>query len=258
MMGKFGSNIPKNRKIYGNCTVYSPDGHLMFRCDGKKASWYLKRNLAQILQEDPLSIKLNFIPKGLGNHDKPFGLSEMNNICVNCGTEFFLTRHHVVPICYRKHFPLNLKSHNFHDVLSVCMDCHESYERKATELKKELGDKYNAPINGICLDNRHLLKAIKNCNTILRGTSGIPEDRVSVIRNEIREFLGRDFTDEDIKTISETKQTILEKTHGQVVMEKITDIQSFIETWREHFIKNNECKYLPSDWNIKNEIIISE
>jgi hypothetical protein len=257
-MGKFGSNIPKDRKIYGNCTVYSPDGYLMFRCDNKKANWYLKRNLAKISQKDPLSIVLKFVPKGLGNHNKPFGLSEMNNRCVNCGTEFFLTRHHVVPICYRKHFPLNLKSHNFHDVLSVCMDCHESYERKATELKRELGDKYNAPINGICLDNRHLLKTIKNCNTILRGTSGIPKDRVDDINNEIREFLGRDFTNDDIIKISETKQTILEKTHGQVVMEKITDIQSFIEMWREHFIKNNECKYLPTNWNIKSEIIINE
>jgi hypothetical protein len=258
-MGKFGSNILKDRKIYGNCLVYSPEGHLMFRCDQKKANWYLNRNLADVVQNEPLTIKLNFVPRGFGNHDKPFGLSEMRNTCVNCGTEDFLTRHHVVPICYRKHFPLSLKSHNFHDVLSMCMDCHEKYERKADTLKRELADKYKAPINGICIDNRNLLKAIKNCNTLLRGTENIPDERIHEIKNEIRNFLGRDFIQSDIIEISMKKQTILEKTHGQFVMESIgDDIQSFIKLWREHFTEHNECKYLPDNWNINNVIIINE
>jgi hypothetical protein len=258
MMAKFGYNILKDRKIYGNCQVISPDDFLMFRCDLKKANWYLNRNLAEVIQESPLKIKLNFNPRGLGNHDKPFGLSTMDNKCVNCGTESFLTRHHVVPICYRKHFPLNMKSHNFHDVLSMCMDCHESYERKADNLKKELGEQYNAPLNGVYSHNKILLKAIKNCNTILRGTDGIPDDRVEEIKSQIREFLGRDFMKSDLIEISGVKKNILEKTHGQIVMEQIGDIQSFIELWRNHFVEHNECKYLPSNWDVNNVIIINE
>lgn len=257
-MGKFGAIIPKDRKIYGNCQVISPNGFLMFRCDQKKANWYLNRNLAEVIQESPLTIKLNFTPRGLGNHNKPFGLSTMDNRCVNCGTEDFLTRHHVVPICYRKHFPLNMKSHNFHDVLSMCMDCHEKYERKADELKKELGDKYDAPINGVFTDNRNLLKAIKNCNTILRGTDGIPIERVNEIKSQIKDFLGKDFTQNDLIEISNKKQIILEKTHGQIVIEKVGDIQSFIKIWRKHFISHNECKYLPENWDINNVIVINE
>jgi hypothetical protein len=55
------------------------------------------------------------------------------------------------------------------------------------------------------------------------------------------------------------KKTILEKTHGQVVMEKVgEDIQPFIKLWREHFVKHNDCKYLPDNWNINNVIIINE
>ena len=262
-MGKFGSNtsgssIPKDRKLYGNCQVYSPFGHLMFRCDKKKVDWYLSRNLAEIIKHDPLTIKLNFSPRGLGNYDKPFGLSEMSNRCVNCGTEDFLTRHHVVPICYRRHFPLNLKSHNFHDVLSMCMDCHDSYERSADELKSELAIKYNAPINGICREDKDLLKCIRNCTTLLRDTSSIPEDRLLEIKNQIVDYLGRESTEEDLVEMSSRKQSLLEKTHGQMVIEKIDDIQSFIRLWREHFIKHNECKYLPGDWNINNVIIIND
>lgn len=258
-MGKFGSNIPKDRKIYGNCQVYSPLGYLMFRCDQKKANWYLKRDLAEVIKEIPLTIKLNFNPRGLGNHDKPFGLSEMSNQCVNCGTEDFLTRHHVVPICYRRHFPLNLKSHNFHDVLSMCMDCHETYERNADELKSELAKKYNAPVNGICKDEKDLLKCIKNCTTLIRDTSFIPEERISEIKKQIVNYFCREVTKEDIIEMSSRKQSLLEKTHGQMVMEKIgDDIQPFIKLWREHFTKHNECKYLPGDWSINNVIIINE
>ena len=129
-------------KIYGNCKVLSPDGLLMFRCQEKKINWYLKRDLAQIVNLDPLTIKLNFEPNGLGNHNKVYGLGEMDNLCVVCGNNIEITRHHVVPICYRRFFPIEKKSHNFHDVLSVCADCHENYEYYAFKFKLDLSVKY--------------------------------------------------------------------------------------------------------------------
>ena len=73
--------------IYGNCCVLSPEGILMFRCNTKKVNWYLNRGLASIVSDDPLTIKLNFTPNGLGNHNKGYGLSKMHNKCVNCGIE---------------------------------------------------------------------------------------------------------------------------------------------------------------------------
>jgi hypothetical protein len=261
-MSKFGAQIPKDRKIYGNCQVYSPDNILMFRCDEKKANWYLSRYLAEITQKEPLTIKLKFQPKGLGNSDKPFGLSIMENKCVNCGSEDYLTRHHVVPICYRKHFPLHLKSHNFHDVLSMCIDCHESYERHADQLKDYLAKKYQAPTNGIITnttDEVKIRKIISNCNLLLSDwLDKVPQSRIDEVNLEIKDFLGRDFTQDDILEICKLKPSNLEKTHGQVVVESVNDLQSFIEMWRKHFVENNECKYLPDDWDIKNQIIIHE
>jgi len=260
-MSKFGAQIPKDRKIYGNCQVYSPDNILMFRCDEKKTNWYLSRNLAEITNQEPLTIKLKFQPKGLGNSDKPFGLSIMENKCVNCGSEDYLTRHHVVPICYRKHFPLHLKSHNFHDVLSMCMDCHDSYERHADQLKEYLSRKYQVPTNGIITTNDEVKvrKIISGCNLLLSDwLDKVPQTRIDEVNLEIKEFLGRDFTQNDLHEISKLKTSVLEKTHGQVVVESISDIQSFIEMWRKHFVENNQCKYLPDEWNIKNRIEIHE
>jgi hypothetical protein len=37
-------------------------------------------------------------------------------------------------------------------------------------------------------------------------------------------------------------------------MSKVNNIESFIRIWREHFILNNECKFLPDNWNINNKI----
>jgi hypothetical protein len=248
----------------------------MFRCDEKKANWYLNRGLAEIVSDDPLNIKLNFNPKGLGNSNKPFGLNTMDNICVNCGTEDFLTRHHVVPYCYRKHFPLHLKSHNFHDVLSLCMDCHEKYERKADELKEQLAQKYHIPTNGIIskyniisdgivshnritLEESQMRKIISNCNLLLReDKSSIPQSRLEEVSDEIRKFIGHDFTEDEIREISNLRPTILEKTHGQVVVEMVDNIQQFIEMWRTHFVDNNECRFMPTNWKIDNVIEIHE
>jgi exonuclease 3'-5' domain-containing protein 2 len=261
-MSKFGAQIPKDRKIYGNCQVLSPDNILMFRCDQKKANWYLSRDLAEVTQEEPLTIKLKFQPKGLGNSDKPFGLSIMENKCVNCGTEDYLTRHHVVPICYRKHFPLHLKSHNFHDVLSMCMDCHEAYERFADQLKDSLAQKYQAPTNGILstpVDETLVRKAISGCNLLLSDwLDKVPQSRIDEVKLEIKEFLGREYTQDDLIQISNLKTSVLEKTHGQIVVESVDNLQEFIEMWRKHFIENNECSYLPADWNVNNKIEIHE
>ena len=251
-------NVKKDRRIYGNYQVESPDGVLMFRCDQKKANWYLNKNLASIVDDNQFIIRLNFEPKGLGNHDKPYGLVPMDNICVNCGTDEFLTRHHIVPICYRRHFPLKWKSHNFHDVLSLCIECHENYERKADDLKMKLSEKYNAPIGGLIFKDERILKISKQAATLLGDVSNIPIDRINKLEVDIKEYLSKDYTYDDLQELMSMSHTKIEKSHGNMVMEQINDIQEFIELWRNHFIDNNKCEYLPINWNVKNKIIIDE
>lgn len=248
-------NVNKDRKIYGNCQVFSPNGILMFRCDEKKVRWYLDRDLAKIIDEDPLTIRLNFEPKGLGNHNKDFGLSEMSNRCVVCGGEDFLTRHHVVPYCYRKHFPIEMKEHNFHDVLSLCTECHENYERQADDLKIFLASEYQSPVNGIVVDNKELIKYSKMASTLLKDDIKIPKERVDDMKLKIKsKFRIKRLTKKRLLEISQIKSTILSRTHGEIVMEQVTDIQSFVEMWRDHFVRTMNCKYLPNNWSIKSNV----
>lgn len=253
------STIYTNGIIYGNHQVLSPDGILMFRCNEKKINWYLSKNLAEVVSNNPYIIRLKFKPNGLGNYNKGFGLSEMNNICVNCGKSSQLNRHHVVPYCYRRYFPIELKSHNFHDVLSLCVDCHVAYERKADELKEKLAIIYNAPINGEVERSDNLIKYIKIAKTLYGNTSTIPSGRVEILKKDIKSFFGiKRLSKARLKKISEIKHMVIKKTHGEIVISKVNDIQNFVEMWREHFINNNECKYLPENWNIKYKICLTK
>jgi hypothetical protein len=36
-----------------------------------------------------------------------------------------LDRYRVVPACYRRCFPAHLKSHRSHDIVLLCIDCHQ-------------------------------------------------------------------------------------------------------------------------------------
>lgn len=239
------------KNLYGNCKVLSPQGYLMFRCREKKINWYLKRDLATIINDDPLTIKLNFEPKGYGNHQNDYGLNEMLNICVNCGDDDMLTRHHIVPYCYRKYFTLNLKSHNFHDILLLCVDCHEEYENHALVMKQEIGREHGAPINGIIdTENKEIIKLKKMANALL-SHSKVPDAKIRRIREHLRnEFGWKRVTRKRLIDICETKIIRHKKTHGEIVVSEITDFTKFIKRWRQHFLDHNDCQHLPENWSV--------
>ncbi len=243
--------VTKDRKIYGNCSVLSPDGKLMFRCGMKKVNWYLSKGLAEKVGDDPITIKLNFKPKGNGYHEEKWGLAEMNNVCVNCNTDEFLTRHHVVPYGYRKYFPMLLKTHNFHDVLAMCPDCHDDYERKADVLKMELSVIYDSPLSGVNDIDRGASKMKRLVNCIVNHSNDIPSDKLKVLKQDILDYYGwKRLTKKRIDWITSIKTNRNLKTHGEMVCERIDDYQDFIELWRTHFVDNNSCEYLPENWSI--------
>lgn len=54
------------KPVYENCRILAPDGEILCKCDRKKVEWYLSKNLATKLEDDPLVIQLNFEPNGRG------------------------------------------------------------------------------------------------------------------------------------------------------------------------------------------------
>lgn len=225
----------------------------MFRCCKKKAIWYLSRDLGKKVAEEPLTVQLTFVPKGVGHVDDPYFLQEMHNRCVVCGKEDQLTRHHIVPYCYRKFFPDQLKNHRSFDVMALCIPCHHDYEYHAMKLKQTLADEYCAPVSGTGTKYDRALAAAKGAAAaLLSHREHMPLDRQQELVERISRYLEKEPTDEDL-------QALLDKDpydfgnythHGKLVIEQVKDIEQFVQKWRFHFVDKMKPKFLPMYWSV--------
>lgn len=108
---------------------------------------YLNRDLAKLVEEDPLSIMLLFEPKGRPeDEDNDFYIQKKKNICVGCGEGNHYLRYRIIPSCYRIHFPEHLKSHRSHDIVLLCVDCHEIAHTAAEKYKKQVAAEFGIPL----------------------------------------------------------------------------------------------------------------
>ncbi|XVF43375.1 hypothetical protein PTKIN_Ptkin02bG0035300 [Pterospermum kingtungense] len=140
---KFSCKSP----VYHNCRIYANDGRLLCYCDRRKLEWYLSRELAKLVDDDPPAIMLLFEPKGRPeDEDNDFYIQSKKNICVGCGEGNHYLRYRVIPSCYRIHFPEHLKSHRSHDIVLLCVDCHEIAHASAEKYKKRISAEFGIPL----------------------------------------------------------------------------------------------------------------
>ncbi|KAG1368338.1 Protein RRP6-like 3 [Cocos nucifera] len=140
---KFSCKSP----VYHNCRIYASDGRLLCYCDRRKLEWYLKRDLAKIVEHDPPAIMLLFEPKGRPeDEDNDFYIQSKKNICVGCGEKNHYLRYRIIPSCYRMHFPEHLKSHRSHDIVLLCVDCHEIAHSAAEKYKRQIAEEFGIPL----------------------------------------------------------------------------------------------------------------
>ncbi|XP_010510020.1 PREDICTED: protein RRP6-like 3 isoform X2 [Camelina sativa] len=164
---KFSCKAP----VYHNCRIYANDGRLLCYCDKRKLEWYLNRGLAKLVEEDPPAIMLLFEPKGRPEDEgNDFYIQTKRNICVGCGEGKHYLRYRIIPSCYRVHFPEHLKSHRSHDIVLLCVDCHEVAHAAAERYKKQIATEF-----GIPLFVRRVLDSKE-----AQGTSSLMEDESTV------------------------------------------------------------------------------
>ena len=254
-------NIQNKRSsiIYGNCQVLSPDGILMFRCLEKRAKWYLKRNLAKTINDNPLIVQLTFQPKGPGVKEENLK-SERHNRCVACGEEDLneLTKHHIVPYEYRKNFPDERKQHNSLFVVPICKKCHTQYEQHyATPLKKKIAKEYGVK-KSVSQDVFFIRGAI---NTLLKhydSSIHIPSKKQLKLKEKAFVLLIEKGMIEKIEQLDDlaylkvTLDNIYEEcdkyvdNHGKFIVECWKDrLNEFEIMWVNHFITSMNPKYTP-------------
>lgn len=251
---------PIKTSFYGNYTCIDGEGRTLFRCDEKKKNWYLKKNLIEIDSNNPSMFKLLFKPHGPGHHGDNFFLQERKNQCVVCGDDDNLTRHHVVPHCYRRFYPEWYNDRfGSYDVMMLCEEDHSSYEYHSLQLKLQIAKEFEAPISGITIKERKIDRRIINlANAVVEYGNKIPLSKMEIIINQLKAQLHC----EEIK-IEDLKELLVEAnskgnkkevvTHGKMVMSKITEIKDvniFSIRWRKHFHTVMQPKFLPNNWNL--------
>jgi len=263
-----------------NWKVYHPNGKHMFTCGEKKAIWYLERNLAKTI--DDKSIELTFVPKGNGFEDNEiFGRSSRETRCVVSGLTDDLQRHHIVPYCYRTHFPEAFKSKNHHDVVLINHEMHSDYELRGNEYKDVIADiygvktineynnEYTLKLREIGRDNSILINAIHSLfKTHNKISSEVRNEKLIFISIETGlslEFISslnyvqfyklylflKDRQYELIEKFKEENRCLYD--HGYHVVQKLdTDekLIEFIKLWRQHFIDTMNPKYMPEGWSV--------
>jgi hypothetical protein len=240
--------------LYGNIHFEGPDRQTMFHGDSEKALWYLNRGLVEVVSQHPPVLRFRFHPGGRGHAGDEYYLSGKLNRCVVCGATEGLNRHHVVPSVYRRHLPAEVKDHSHHDVLLLCLACHEKYEDAANQLKADLGTAFGVPLHGLRAPrDRERGRAVSFARALLRHGERIPparrEEMLRLIAAWVEKWPLSELDLQDIASLETTAEGERIE-HGQHVIAGTADVQAFIRRWREHFVSIMRPRFLPTQWDV--------
>ena len=243
------------RPPYGNCAVLSPDGVLMFRCHEGRFQWYLTNTDCDLVSEEPRTLRLNFQPTGPGYICDDYHLQERVNACVACGAKGVLNRHHVLPRCFRRHYPRSYARHNGHDVVPLCMHCHHAYEPHAERLKKEIAAELGLTVNtSRTAEDPNLGRVVRFAWTVDLHGKGMPPQFLEPMLEVLREHLGKkDITPEDLRALRKfdprrPNPAFVE--YGKIVVER-SNLEELLKRWRRHFVEVLKPSFLPAGWSVE-------
>ncbi|XP_072935577.1 exonuclease 3'-5' domain-containing protein 2 [Epargyreus clarus] len=255
----------RSKPLYHNCFLQAPDGALLCTCDKKKANWYVEKELADMVVEDPYTVRLRFEPAGrsVGDVGRYYQLTKENK-CVVCGSGNSYIRKNIVPREYRKYFPEIMKDHSSHDVVLLCVSCHQRSNALDRAVRERLARRADAPL--VASDGKYRedadCKKIRSAARALLYSSRkhvLPEQR----RKDLESLLLQHYPEHD-----EITQELLEEaaelqvvfenvdyeSHGHKVVQHYADREGLLrleEMWREHFLDSMKPRYMPELWSLK-------
>jgi len=253
--------------LYHNCMLQAPDGQILCTCDTKKADWYISKGIGYMVSQDPYTVRLKFEPSG-----RPEGrageyyLSVKPNICVVCGKDESFLRKNVVPHEYRRYFPAVMKDHQSHDVLLMCVKCHQKSNMYDADLRKKLSEECNAPIGtetDVKLRENVEFKKVRSAGRALqanRKRQCIPQDRLVELRAVLQDhYQIKEVSDEYIDRAANMSFLV---ENGDYVPHSRAVVQHFLERggllqlevrWRKHFLNAMKPAFLPDLWSVDHQ-----
>jgi len=264
---KIRFNSIRKSPLYHNCMLQAPDGQVLCTCDTKKAKWYISKDIGYLVCEEPFTVRLRFEPSG-----RPEGkageyyLSVKPNICVVCGKDDSFLRKNVVPHEYRRYFPAVMKDHQSHDVLLMCVRCHQRSNMHDADLRRRLSDECSAPIGtetDVKLRENWELKKVRSAGRALqanRKKQCIPQNRLEELEETLLEHYQVEVLTDDIVDRAANANFLEE--NGDYVPHSRAVVQHFLErggllqlevTWREHFLRTMKPAFLPDLWSVDHQ-----
>ena len=186
-----------------------------------------------------------------------------------CGDRRHFTRHLVVPVAYRKHFPVAVKSHRSHDVLLICVDCHEKANVCTARLKRVLAAEYGAPLGGLGArgplpEQRRVMRMARTLQNP-RIASRIPPARRRELETAVLAGIGASETEElterhlemALRLGAEKEGGEGFRSHGEIVVDALRksgdfgkELHAFMRRWRLLFVESMQPRFFPEDWSV--------
>jgi hypothetical protein len=226
--------------------MLAPDGSFMCYLSEKKARRHIQRQRATLVAEQgaehPLTVRLNFEPKGRGGPNGP-----RLNECARCGCTESLERFRIVPRCYSRHmtFP-----HEFHGIVPLCNECHLLGDRASIDLREIIGTELQIPTR--CLDE----KAARLARVLLQHGQQMPPAKKNELLCELRELAPGLGLDVDVDLEGESWAEVLRASvsdHGKRVVDQLRQepdgLSSLVSRFRNHFVSRLQPQFLPFDWD---------
>nr|XP_045011296.1 exonuclease 3'-5' domain-containing protein 2 isoform X2 [Jaculus jaculus] len=248
--------------LYDNCFLQAPDGQPLCTCDRRKAQWYLDKGIGELVSEDPFVVRLQFEPAGRPESPGDYYLMVKENMCVVCGKTDSYIRKNVIPHEYRKHFPIEMKDHNSHDVLLLCTSCHAISNYYDNHLKQQLAEEFQAPIGseeGLRLLEDSGRRQVRSGARALLNMESLPAHRKEELLQALRKFYGTDtVTNEMLQAAASLETRIYNENyvpHGLKVVQRHTEgglraLMQLESRWRQHFLDSMQPRHLPQQWSV--------
>lgn len=247
-----------SKNFYEFIRMENHKGEFMNYSSSKRAKWYMERNLAEWV--DSKTFRLKFEPKGNGKSHIDYYKEQVENRCVCCGIYENMTRHHVFPYMFKSRLPVQYKSRSNYDILPVCSSCHESYERVADLLKRDLEQKVTKETS-IAIDKDEIkkIKSVLASRRFLEQYDTYPEFYKYVPLEKVKEHEKNASQDID-ETLFE-KSVLNKKYWVEKLMESLVHDEEklfeFVKMWRQHFIDTMKPQYMPKLWVVDMELEVT-
>ncbi|XP_069773248.1 exonuclease 3'-5' domain-containing protein 2 isoform X2 [Narcine bancroftii] len=248
--------------LYDNCFLHAPDGQPLCTCDRKKAQWYIDKGIGELISKEPFIVKLKFEPSGRPESQQDYYLITKQNLCVVCGKKESYIRKNIVPHEYRKHFPIQMKDHNSHDVLLLCTACHAASNCYDNILKQQLAKEFSAPIGceeSVRIWEDPVRRQVRSGARALLHADSLPDTRREELQDILRAFFNVEtLTEELVEEGTELETRIFNENHvphGLKVTQAcavggLRALMSLEKRWRQHFLDYMQPQHLPPLWSV--------